>query len=520
MDDPGGDQAWIEGYCEEAAMTPAILQDIFPDLFASFKVDDLDKQPPAKASVVVFHGVPRPHEVAGWVQEVWKIGGMSRAELDTVLNVQRDAMLDQVRDACKRGLIWFDTVGEHEGHVCIVGGGPSLADKLDELRWRDSIGQQVWALNGAAKFLLDHDIIANMVVIADARPENAAFLDGLHPSTIACLASQCHPDVFDKAIKALRGIILWHVNTEGMAELLKDERRRPVHLIGGGSTVGLNAMVLAFAKGYRKIHLYGFDSSFRDDGHHAYSQPQNDGDRVVDALYNGQKFKVAPWMAQQVNEFQDLVPGLVNDGCIITVAGDGLLPTVARDMVVPPSAADVRAGEVLKRLNGAINPRGVEVGVFAGDMSAALLRGNPYLHLDMVDSWEGEGAAYQGDSGDFHASLSQVAQDEFMRRAFDKVGFAGERAKIVRKRSAEAAGAIPDQSRDFVFIDADHSREGCAADLRAWAPKVKPGGWLAGHDFENTDFPKFGVTQAVNEFVKERGLTLEFGDNFTWFAKV
>jgi uncharacterized Rossmann fold enzyme len=48
-----------------------------------------------------------------------------------------------------------------------------------------------------------------------------------------------------------------------MAELLADERARPVHLIGGGSTVGMNAMVLAFAAGFRKIHLYGFDSSYR-----------------------------------------------------------------------------------------------------------------------------------------------------------------------------------------------------------------------------------------------------------------
>jgi hypothetical protein len=305
-----------------------------------------------------------------------------------------------------------------------------------------------------------------------------------------------------------------------MVDLLKDERKKPVHLIGGGSTVGLNAMVIAFAKGYRKIHLFGFDSSLSEDQHHAYSQPQNDGDRIVDALYNGRKYKTTAWMAQQVNEFQDLVPGLVNDGCIITVAGEGLLPTVARDIVVGPSPAEIRANEVLKRLNGAANPHGVEVGVFAGDMSAALLKGNPHLHLDMVDSWEGDGAAYQGDSGDFHAGLSQGMQDEFMRQAAERVRFAGKRAMILKNRSAEAADAIPDGSRDFVFLDADHSYEGCMADLRAWASKVKPGGWLCGHDYENRTMPKFGVTQAVNEFVTERGLTLELGENCCWFAKV
>jgi hypothetical protein len=64
---------------------------------------------------------------------------------------------------------------------------------------------------------------------------------------------------------------LWHVNAPGMAELLADERpARPSDR--RRLTVGLNAMVLAFAAGYRKIHLYGFDSSYRADEHHAYPQ--------------------------------------------------------------------------------------------------------------------------------------------------------------------------------------------------------------------------------------------------------
>ena len=37
---------------------------------------------------------------------------------------------------------------------------------------------------------------------------------------------------------------------------------------------------------------------------------------------------------------------------------------------------------------------------------------------------------------------------------------------------------------DRVFIDADHSKRGCEADIRAWAPKVKPSGWVCGHDWQ------------------------------------
>jgi len=77
-----------------------------------------------------------------------------------------------------------------------------------------------------------------------------------------------------------------------------------------------------------------------------------------------------------------------------------------------------------------------------------------------------------------------------------------------------------DHEYDFVFLDADHSYEGCKADIEAWSPKVKPGGWLGGHDYQNPNFPKFGVTKAVDEFVSRSGLTLDLGENYCWFVKI
>lgn len=515
MQDPGGDQAWIERHACKGQVR--FLQTLFPGMFVSYKQI---QGPPEKAAVVVFHGHPRPHEVVtGWVPEVWKVGGMSRAELDVVCNTARENLEANVKSAIDRALPWFDMASEHEGHACIVGGGPSLVDCMEELIWRYDNGQKVVALNGAARFLDRSGIVPSAVVIADARPENAVFLCGLPAGMTALLASHCHPSVFEAAERAGLHVIIWHPNCDGMAELLKDERARPVHLIGGGSTVGLNAMVLMFARGYRKLHLYGFDSSYRDQGHHAYPQSLNDGDRPLDALYGNKRFKTAPWMAQQVNEFVDLVPGLIANGCIITVAGDGLLPTVADDLManMPPSPPEQRANAVLSRING--TAKGVEVGVFAGDMSRALLRMNPDLHLTMVDSWEGDGTAYTGDSGDWHAGLTADTQESFFLKAIERTEFARGRRSIMRSRSTDAAMSLPD-TFDFVFLDADHSYEGCKADIEAWLPKVKPGGWLGGHDYENPDFPKFGVTRAVNEFVEASGLELELAENLCWFVKI
>jgi len=501
---PGGDQQWIEACADR----PDILQIKFPGLFVSYKVSG--GKVPDRASVVFFHGRPRPHEVTtGWVPEVWKIGGITRAELGSVCNTEQQAILDNVASALKRGLEIFEVAPAHDGHVVIVGGGPSAEDKLGEIRWRHGLGQTVWALNGAAKWLLDREIMPDGHVLVDARPENVEFLTGL--PLMHFVASQCDPAVLE-AVEPWSPY-LWHSNVAGVGDLLPNGS----HLIGGGSTVGLQAIALAYAAGYRKIHLYGFDSSVRDGAHHAYKQPLNDGDRIVDVLVGDRSFRAAPWMVQQAQEFLALAHDLAQDDVIITVAGDGLLPYMATLPYV--TAPDIRAAEILGRLDLTRPVTGAEIGVFSGDLSSRLLQ-NEAVTLYMVDSWVGQGADYQGDSGDWHAGLSQEKQDAYCERAEVVTAFAEDRARILRMSSREASALVADGSLDFVFIDADHSYEGCAADIAAWLPKLKPNGLLSGHDYANHDFPKFGVTRAVDEFVARNGMMLETGENFTWFVRL
>jgi len=48
----------------------------------------------------------------------------------------------------------------------------------------------------------------------------------------------------------------------------------------------------------------------------------------------------------------------------------------------------------------------------------------------------------------------------------------------------EAARLMREAAFDFVFIDADHSYASTRRDISDWLPKVRPGGYLAGHDCE------------------------------------
>jgi hypothetical protein len=56
----------------------------------------------------------------------------------------------------------------------------------------------------------------------------------------------------------------------------------------------------------------------------------------------------------------------------------------------------------------------------------------------------------------------------------------------LRMSSLDAAKLFPNESIDFVFIDASHEYEDVKADILAWIPKIKSGGILAGHEiFKN-----------------------------------
>ena len=67
--------------------------------------------------------------------------------------------------------------------------------------------------------------------------------------------------------------------------------------------------------------------------------------------------------------------------------------------------------------------------------------------------------------------------------------------KLKEGCSWEYANDFNDESVDFIWIDADHHYSSVIQDIRAWYPKLKVGGIIAGHDYSD-----WGVEMAVREF--------------------
>jgi predicted O-methyltransferase YrrM len=69
--------------------------------------------------------------------------------------------------------------------------------------------------------------------------------------------------------------------------------------------------------------------------------------------------------------------------------------------------------------------------------------------------------------------------------------------KVIRRPSILAAKVFEDASLDFVYIDGSHRYEDVKDDIKAWLPKIKPNGLLAGDDYGT--WPD--VAKAVNELL-------------------
>jgi hypothetical protein len=113
------------------------------------------------------------------------------------------------------------------------------------------------------------------------------------------------------------------------------EEMRPGNwlMIGGGSTVGLRAVNVAYLMGAREFHLYGFDSCFVEGEHHCYvNAVTTDDDEALNVpiFVEGRKFTCAPWMVSQAQEYQRLVDMLPD--CTFRVHGDGLISWIAKHL--------------------------------------------------------------------------------------------------------------------------------------------------------------------------------------------
>lgn len=130
----------------------------------------------------------------------------------------------------------------------------------------------------------------------------------------------------------------------------------------------------------------------------------------------------------------------------------------------------------------------VNIGAGAGTSTFAFLEGNPNALVFSVDIRSDEAPELTNE----HLRLKEE-HIEFQKHVIRIWG------------NSVWVGAAWPYKVDLIFVDGDHSYEGCKADIQSWIGKLNEGGIIAFHDYgwkmtDNSEqWP--GVRQAVDEWV-------------------
>lgn len=135
----------------------------------------------------------------------------------------------------------------------------------------------------------------------------------------------------------------------------------------------------------------------------------------------------------------------------------------------------------------------VELGCLYGASTRAMLD-NSDARIWCIDSWRGS---------DTTPKRGHVSTEEDFLVFLRNIQDVRDRVVILKTFTREAAGLLPRGSFDMVFIDADHSYDAVRFDILHYAPLLRFGGLLCGHDYKIGWRIRGGLIRAVNELVTD-----------------
>lgn len=148
-----------------------------------------------------------------------------------------------------------------------------------------------------------------------------------------------------------------------------------------------------------------------------------------------------------------------------------------------------------------------EIGVARGDFSREILAAAAPQCLHLVDPWEHQTRGdYAKDVNNVSDTDQEARFESVLQRFGDQISTGA--VRVHRDYSEDAAIFFTDAQLDWIYVDGMHTAEAVYQDLAVYRHKVKPDGFIVGHDYTNHAFAaegEFGVVEAVNRFVVETG---------------
>lgn len=161
----------------------------------------------------------------------------------------------------------------------------------------------------------------------------------------------------------------------------------------------------------------------------------------------------------------------------------------------------------------------VEVGAWRGKSAAfmgiEIANSGKQIKFDIIDTFDGSEEHLDPTSAWYVKELVED-KDYLYNECKKNLEPVSEWVNIIRGRSVETADLYKNKTLDFVFIDGSHKKQDVYEDIEAWFPKMKEGGYIAGHDISHWE-----VREAVEEYSKHNGLSFYSDMSMDiWFHKV
>lgn len=157
-----------------------------------------------------------------------------------------------------------------------------------------------------------------------------------------------------------------------------------------------------------------------------------------------------------------------------------------------------------------VKPNGTyaEIGVFKGEFSDFLYKTLTPEKLILIDYFTGTMGSGDQDGNNFQFVNLDSIYEQLLVTYKDSPN-----VSLLKGDSVHMLSTLPDNILDMVYLDGDHSYEGVKKDIEIAFRKVKPNGWLMGHDYEMNMVKasrsyQFGVKQAIDEFCSQHGYTV------------
>lgn len=135
-----------------------------------------------------------------------------------------------------------------------------------------------------------------------------------------------------------------------------------------------------------------------------------------------------------------------------------------------------------------------EIGVCLGDFSEKIIEVTRPSQLFLVDVWGDISHIYKD-----NLMAENKVHEERYRTVIKKFLYKPE-VRYIRSFSSSMLEIFPENYFDWIYVDGDHSYDGCMLDLNIAKRLVKEDGLILGHD-HMWKFP--GVVDSVKDFVEE-----------------